>query len=160
MKIAAESFCAICLEPRVQSEGWFLLTENRWTDRLKILGWNDALAAEPGVHAACGAEHVQQLVIHWMAMGTLDYPFARAHSRKGSTRKSVPAAEPCGAEPDTKGMKILGELAVHRESLERVLSENPRSLASILMGLITALGGHRPSVPAEEQENDAVCALT
>ena len=38
---AAERGCAICLEPRLGGEGWFLLTENRWTDRLKILGWND-----------------------------------------------------------------------------------------------------------------------
>lgn len=161
MKTEPERYCAICLEPRIQSNGWFLLTENRWTDRLKILAWNDVLAAEPGVHAACGAEHVQQLVTHWMAMGTLDYPFARAHSRnKGATRKNPAVAETGGTEPDTKGIKVLGELAVHRESLERVLSENPKSLASILMALISALVGQRSSVPAEEREEEAAYALT
>jgi hypothetical protein len=84
MKAAAERCCAICLEPRLGGDGWFLLIENRWTDRLKILGWNDGLASEPGVHAACGAEHVQQLVIHWMAMGTLGYPLrGRIGKRRG-----------------------------------------------------------------------------
>jgi hypothetical protein len=80
MNDSVERLCTICLEPRTENDGWFLLTENRWTDRVKILGWSDALAAQPGVHAACGSEHVQQLVIHWMAMGTLDYPFARTYA--------------------------------------------------------------------------------
>ena len=140
--------CAICLEPRWGGDGWFLLTENQWTDRLKILGWNDNLAREPGVYAACGAEHVQQLVIHWMAMGTLEYPFARTHrGGKGAARKN--SAVPATPEPDTRGIKVYGELAVHRESLERVLGENPQSLASILLALISALGGQHHSLPAE-----------
>ena len=46
---AAERCCAICLEPRLDGDGWFLLTENRWTDRLKILGWSETLATKPGV---------------------------------------------------------------------------------------------------------------
>jgi len=159
MKTPIERCCAICLEPRQSADGWFLLTENRWTDRLKILGWSEALAGKAGVYAACGAEHVQQLVIHWMAMGTLDYPFARAH---GKARVS-PCGNPSVAatpEPETNGMKVFGELAVHRESLERVLSENPQSLASILLALINALGGHRSSVPTEDREEEVGLALT
>jgi hypothetical protein len=154
-----ERCCAICLEPRLGGDGWFLLTENRWTDRLKILGWNDTLAREPGVFAACGAEHVQQLVIHRMAMGTLDYPFARAH-REAKRTPRRPSEKPAMPEPDTRGIKLYGELAVHRESLERVLSENPQSLASILLALISALGGQHNSLPAEEREEEAALVLT
>jgi hypothetical protein len=156
---AAERCCAICLESRLGGDGWFLLMENRWTDRLKILGWNDTLASEAGVFAACGAEHVQQLVIHWMAMGTLEYPFARVHREvKRSVRRN--SALPPAPEPDTRGIKVYGELAVHRESLERVLSENPQSLASILLALISALGGQHSSLPAEEREEEAALVLT
>jgi hypothetical protein len=55
-------------------------------------------------------------------MGTLDYSFARARREaKRSPRK--PTERPCTPEPDTRGIKVFGELAVHRESLERVLSE-------------------------------------
>jgi|SRR4029077_463776 len=156
---AVDRCCSICLEPRLGGNGWFLLTENQWTDRLKILGWNDTLASEPGVFAACGAEHVQQLVIHWMAMGTLDYPFARARREaKRSPRK--PTERPCTPEPDTRGIKVFGELAVHRESLERVLSENPQSLASILLALISALGGQHNSLHAEEREEEGALVST
>jgi len=49
MNSTAERYCAICLEPRVKREQWFLLTANHGTDRLKILAWNDKLAAQPGV---------------------------------------------------------------------------------------------------------------
>ena len=54
-----------------------MLTENEWTDRLKILSWNETLAGHQGVLAACGAAHVQQMVVHWMAVGSLEYPLAR-----------------------------------------------------------------------------------
>jgi hypothetical protein len=163
MKDSVEPFCTICLEPRTENDGWFLLTENRWTDRVKILGWSDALAAQPGVHAACGAEHVQQLVIHWMAMGTLDYPFARTHSevKKSVRNPSLPPAV-APTEPDTRGMRVYGELAVHRESLERILSESPESLGSVLTALISALGHHGSptKVENEEQEDELLYALT
>ena len=155
----AERCCAICLEPRLGGGGWFLLTENRWTDRLKILGWSDSLATNPGVYAACGAEHVQQLVIHWMAMGTLDYPFARVHNTPRRSNRGNSDTQP-SHEPDTKGLRVFGELAVHRESLERALSENPQSLASILLALISALGGNRTSVPTEDREEETALVLT
>ena len=59
-----------------------------------------------------------------------------------------------------KGIKVYGELAVHRESLERVLGENPQSLASILLALIGALGGPPNSLPAEEREEEGALVLT
>ncbi len=154
--------CAICLEPRTETDGWFLLTENRWTDRLKILGWNDAVVSKPGVQAACGAAHVQQLVVHWMATGSLNYPFAQSGPAEG--RRAHPAGNGrLGArvEPDTMGSKVLGELAVHRESLERLLREDPQSLGSILAALISALTNHTETTErAEEQlEEDDVYEL-
>jgi hypothetical protein len=57
---------------------------------------------------------------------------------------------------------VLGELSVQRESLERVLRENPESLTSILTALISALETHRNPIGAadEEPEEDGVYALT
>lgn len=81
-----------------------------------------------------------------MAMGTLDYPFSRAHSeRKRVSRKSTDFTPI--ADHHMKEAKVCGELAVHRESLERILSENPQSLASIRMELISALGGQQSCSP-------------
>lgn len=150
MKAPKAVFCTICGEPHRAGDAWFLLTENRWTDRLKILGWNDQLIALPGAYPACGAAHVQQLVVHWMAMGSLAHPFARAGAvPRNPQRKSVAADVP---ELDIRGAKIIGELAVHRESLSRILVESPESLASILEALISALSSDRRPILAEEKE--------
>jgi hypothetical protein len=162
MKERGPVTCALCGEPRMRGEAWFLLTENQWTDRLKILAWNDALADAPGVYAACGAAHVQQLVVHWMATGSLSFPFARGVASSGEAIRKRPRGtrtEP--VEPDTAGSQILGELAVHRESLARVLRESPESLAGILEALISALSTHRrPPQAQEEVEDEAdVCAM-
>jgi hypothetical protein len=160
MTIARERCCAICLEARVQETGWFLLTENRWTDRLKILAWDDSLAVQPGIYAACGAEHVRQLVIHWMAMSTLDFPFARAYSQKKKLyQRNSTSEQACDTEPDTRGVTVLGELSVHRESLERILNESPQLLGCILLALVDALGGPKSSLLALREE-EAAHALT
>jgi hypothetical protein len=151
MKLEATPFCAICLEENTGAEGWLLLTENRWTDRLKILGWNDSLASQPGIYAVCGAAHAEQLVIHWMVMGTLDYPFARLKPvAEQSSRKSSVRSTSSQKEPDISGSERLGELAVHRESLERILVENRDSLGSILSALMQVLEDRQPRAEATE----------
>jgi hypothetical protein len=148
--------CAICREEQAGLDGWFLVTENRWTDRVKILSWNPSLVSHPGLYAACCAAHVQQLVVHWMATGSLEYPFAqsRPKRRRSLRRRHEPAPEMSEREPTLQGSKVLGELAVHRESLERVLSENPESLAGILKALLSALG--EAPVPAIDPELEEV----
>ena len=153
-----ECRCVICREEHLDSDGWFLLTENRWTDRLKILNWNDVLASQPGVHAACCAGHVQQLVVHWMVTGSLEYPFARSRPEPRRSLLSRPEHPPAGhAEPDLSGSRTLSELAVDRQSLERVLMENPESMVGILKALLSALGSSSVSAidhRAEEVRNE------
>ena len=158
---AREMCCAICGEERTSADGWFMLTENQWTDRLKILGWNDALAAHPSIYLACGAAHVQQLVVHWMTMGSLEYPFAIAAPERKTPPEKATAAR--SANVETRGAKVIGELAVHRESLARILRENPESLAGILEALLSALGGRpqlEPSEQVEDEEEAEIYALT
>jgi hypothetical protein len=157
------SLCTICREERSDVDGWFLVTENRWTDRVKVLSWNDSLVLQPGVHPACCAAHVQQLVVHWMATGSLEYPFAQSRARRRALRTRPQPTEMPEREPDTRGSRVLGELAVHRESLERILAENPESLAGILKALLSALG-EPPASPLdrelEEAQEEDVYALT
>src|ERR1700752_2981693 len=80
--------CAICGDERSSGETWFLVVENRWEDRIRLLRWHDGLAGREGVHRACSARHVEELVVHWMTTGSLEYPFARtalgakAHERR------------------------------------------------------------------------------
>ena len=93
------------------------------------------MASRAGIQLACGIDHVEELVIHWMTTGRLDHPFARtALGAAGWRQLSTP-----GGRVDISGARPIGELAVHRESMERVLMENPQSLQGILAALLDAL---------------------
>lgn len=143
--------CAICGEEKPHQDSWFLLAENQWEDKLKILQWNERLAKS--VALACSPAHVEELVIHWMTTGGLDYPFART-----STRPRWRLRQPwrASSDLDMTGVRQIGELSVDRESMERVLSDSPQSLQTILDALMDALRQETSSaykaVGSEEEE--------
>lgn len=130
--------CAICGEANSDPTQWFLVTENPWEDKLKILEWNRLLASQYGIHLVCSPSHVQELVVHWMATGSVHHPFAQTHSWNTPARRWNDSA-PLRPVVNTKGVRTIGELTVHRESIRRVLSENPESLKSILDAMCGAL---------------------
>ena len=136
------AICAICLRLRRADESWFVLRENRWTDRLQIMRWHDELLARPGMYPVCGVGHVQQLVVHWMTTGNVDYPFS---TRPGEVPASSAVHERCPG-PDTelemRNAEILGELAVDRDSIGRILVENPELMACLISALGDALLPH------------------
>ena len=148
--------CTICGEQNHGDGGWFLIVENSWLDSLGILGWNESFALTPGVHCLCSAAHVRELVAHWMVTGSLKYPFAdlSAAPQKVTIREFRPRKEGVPAI-DNEGVRYVGELAVHRESLARTLQENPQALGAILEALRDALnqeltGKHGVIEAAEE----------
>jgi hypothetical protein len=131
--------CTICGECKLGTQRWFLALEDRWQDKLKIVHWDDRLAIQEGVHRACSPAHLQELVVHWMTTGTLDYPFARTTTRSASPAPRRSGGWTARGHFDDGRVKPIGELAIHRESMQRVLSENPESLRSILDALLSAL---------------------
>jgi len=73
-----------------------------------------------------------------MATGALDYPFAHVGA---ATATSAPLSEQVFNQDFSPhaGSRVLGELAVHRESLRRLLVESPESLVPVLDALVSAL---------------------
>ena len=128
--------CTICGESRSTDQVWFLLAESHWDDKLKILHFQEEVAHRSGVHRACCPSHVEELVVHWMTVGSLDVPFAARHDRWELRRAS---SLPLVLEADTSGARLIGELAVHRESVGRALEDNPDSLQIILDELLDTL---------------------
>jgi hypothetical protein len=132
--------CTICSEQKSPTQVWFLVTESHCEDKLKILHWQEEIAIRQGMYGACCPAHVEELVIHWMTTGSLDFPFATTASNIVRLGRRVPlAALPLMIEPDTRGARQIGELAVHRESMGRLLNESPDSLQLILDELTRAL---------------------
>jgi hypothetical protein len=150
--------CAICGDEKSAGGLWFLLAENRWEDKLKILQWDPQLARQDGIRRACSAAHVQELVVHWMTTGSLNYPFARV----SSDDKAAPRCEawPVSVDVDTRVARQIGELAIHRDSVKRLLGESPQYLKTILDALVSALQREsrttRPETAAENRAQFAV----
>lgn len=151
--------CTVCGDERRNSNRWFLLVENRREDKIKILQWNDRLAAQAGIHRACSAAHVQELVVHWMTTGSLDYPFAEvAFSRRPRRRWSDTA--PPAQNVEGPGARPVGELAVHRESVKRVLHDSPHSLNTILEALLRALDRENAVEPRPDPSSEELSLAT
>ncbi len=126
--------CSVCGLDTFRHKGWFLVIENRWLDRLKILSWHPSLARRKGVQSVCCRLHLKTLIVHWLT---------KASFRVAPTHALPPI--PIGSDPDRDEVdlgsqalgRVVGELAVHRESLSRVWTGSPQSLEYILDALIT-----------------------
>ena len=153
--------CAICSQPFRTNQRWFLLVENRWTDRLRILRWDERLATTAELYPACGVEHVQQLVVHWMTTGSLNYPFACTDPPPAESSASKSGALRSHTQPDAAEVEILGELAVDRNSMPRILVDNPESLGSVLSAITQALTGPESAndISLKECKEDGAYAL-
>ncbi|MBZ5571110.1 MAG: hypothetical protein LAO09_04430 [Acidobacteriia bacterium] len=152
--------CTICGEEKAAGQIWFLIAESHWEDTLKVFQWNDEIARRKGIYHACCPAHAEELVIHWMTTGSLDFPFATTVEALSTYPWGTSTTLRVVLEPDTRGARQLGELAVHRDSIRRVLTESPDSLQVILDELCAALRREsRPSTARLESGDDIHLSL-
>jgi hypothetical protein len=149
--------CTICGEERSAGQVWFLVAQSHWEDKLRVLQWEDELAEQRGIYAACSAGHVEELVVHWMTTGSLDYPFATVGHKPGRRALGPGSFLPTIEEPDTRGARQIGELAVDRECVRRALRDDPESLRVILDELVHALQQETTGTTARLESADAIC---
>ena len=127
--------CAVCGAQARRHAGWFLVVEDHWMDRIKILSWHPLLACQANMHGVCCEQHLKTLLTHWltnvnlklMATGASSWPQASLNppSEGDSTMMSVG--------------RLVGELAVHRESLSRVWTGSAEALECIVSALTRGL---------------------
>lgn len=134
--------CDACGDLRLAGEVWFLIAEDDWSDKLRILRWDDGLAASANLRRACCPFHVQELVVQWIATGSLPEAVAATDT-------------PQPLELDSCGARQIGELSVHRESVKRVLLETPGSLKVVLVALLEALERETPGFCGAVEEDEA-----
>lgn len=127
-------YCRICDRKAEPGQRGFVLAQDECTDMLSIFHWQDSAS----VHYACCPAHVRELVIHWMVTGNLNYPFAEALPRlRAAIQDPMPLRDGKGSE---RGLAVpIGELAVDRDAVQRILGENPAGLEVILEELNDAL---------------------
>jgi hypothetical protein len=136
--------CSVCGLNTFRHKGWFLVIENRWFDRLKILSWHASLASQPNMKSICGRQHLKTIIAHWLTQASLRMP---PTYNPPIPIGSDPALTDADLGPDSIG-RLVGELAVHRESFSRVWSGSPAALECILDALIT-IGAETAPHPLE-----------
>jgi len=132
---AARVPCAVCGIEETRHQGWFLVSENQWLDRIKVLAWHPVLARQASMQSICGEEHLKTLLTHWLTHANLR--ILATASMERAVRQEPNAAE---ADPLRSVGRVLGELAVHRESLSHVWTGSPETLECILRALVQGAG--------------------
>lgn len=134
--------CSVCGQVALRHDGWFLVMENRWLDRLKILTWHSTLAKQSHVRSSCCREHLKLLIAFWLEEATLR--LASPACRVPSPLAGSP--EGTGSEIDLKAMGcFIAELSVCREPLSRGWAGSPEALESILEALVPPQSETTPS---------------
>ena len=136
--LAHDLSCAVCGIETKRHSGWFLVMENCWLDRVKVLSWHPMLAQEGRMRCVCGKEHLKTILTHWLnhanlqliATGATAWPIALDAGRTGAG---------AGDSASSVG-RVVGELAVERESLSHVWTGSPEAMECILSALIGGTG--------------------
>jgi hypothetical protein len=130
--------CVVCGIETKRHSGWFLVMDNCWLDRVRVLSWHPVLAREGKMRAVCGKEHLKTLLTHWLNHANLQLVATGATPwppvLDASLRLSSYSACSIG--------KVGGELAVQRESVSRVWTGSPEARECILNALIGGTESH------------------
>jgi hypothetical protein len=136
--------CAVCGFDSFSRDGWFLVAENRWLDRLKIFAWHASLASENGFQSVCGREHLHVLIGYWLEQANL---------RLLSSAKEPLAApdDPADHGENCPGANFIAELSVYREDSSHAWAGSSTTLESILDAL-TPSNFEAPTQPAYQTQ--------
>ena len=123
--------CAVCGLDSFSRNGWFLVAENRWLDRLRIFTWHPSLASHKDFQSVCGRQHLKVLIAYWLNQANL-----RLLSSSDDCPPNPNAA--CCSDDDFQlpaSAALLGELSVYREGHSHAWVGSPAALESILDAL-------------------------
>ena len=123
--------CSVCGFDSFSRDGWFLVAEDRWLDRLRIFAWHPSLASENGFQSVCGRQHLNVLIGYWLEQANL-----RLLSFAEERLQAASDSHFCNERKDfCLGAKLIGELSVYREGSSHVWAGSPATLESILDAL-------------------------
>jgi hypothetical protein len=123
--------CSVCGREAGEGSGWFLVVENSWLDRLKILHWHPILAEQEDMRGVCCKLHLKTLLTHWLNCASLQFAASEAFRLPASSNGGMTVVSSRAAFVTI----VVGELAVYRESLSRVWTGSQQALECILDAL-------------------------
>lgn len=138
--------CAICGNQKVGQQNWYLIATNPWEDRIRIMHWENHLAISPGILSVCGAAHVRELLIQWLASEIL--PSSQKSLPPIFTNEQSDLLQSPAWELTTR-LQPIGELSVHRGALH----DSPVTLRSVLDAVFRTLENESPDPEIFAEQN-------
>jgi hypothetical protein len=122
--------CAVCGVETHRHQGWYLIADDRWRDRLRIFTWSGDLASEPGLQSACSRPHLKMLIACWLDQASL---------RLAHGREACSASAPLGpgelSAMETSA-QFVGDLSIFRDDLSRGWTGSAEAFDAIVDALI------------------------
>src|SRR5258708_5605340 len=122
--------CVVCGIETKRHTGWFLVMDNCWLDRVKVMSWHPALAGTGRARAVCGKMHLKALLTHW-----LNYANLQLAATGGPLPMSFDGS-PASNYINASLGRVVGELAVEREPQSPGWTGSPEAMECILDLLI------------------------
>ena len=133
--------CAVCGIETNRHADWFLLAENRWLDRLRILAWHPVLATQEHILGVCCRQHLKTLITHWLNVGNLELQAERERVVPIASEDREHAAQDLPAVG-----WLVGELSVQRETFSRTWTGSVETLECILKALLKDVEPRSPDI--------------
>lgn len=124
--------CVVCGIETKRHTGWFLVMDNYWLDRVKVLSWHPVLARTGRMRGVCGKLHLKILLTHWLNHANLQLV------ANGGAPLPI-ALDPALAGPSGANLsvgRVVGELAIERDLLSPGWTGSPETMECILNTLI------------------------
>ncbi len=122
--------CSICGVETLRHEGWYLVADDRWRDRLRIFTWDSALASQHGFKGACSRSHLKMLIACWLDQANL-----RLASENAAVSRPTPPG-PRSLSAMEMSAHLVGELSIFRDAFSQGWTGSAETLDSIVDALI------------------------
>ena len=124
--------CVVCGIETKRHTGWFLVMDNCWLDRVKVMSWHPVLARTGRTRAVCGKMHLKALLTHWLNHASLQL----ATIGKAPIPMALDAAPSASSGVHLSVGRVVGELAVERDPRSPGWTGSPEAMECILNTLI------------------------
>jgi hypothetical protein len=138
--------CEVCGTRKRKEGNWFLVTQDRRGDVLRILYWSEGVAQRKNVWACCSPQHVQMFVEKWLAA-------------EGS---EAAAQLPCGTEMMSLSPELqqhlrtvlTAEAQISEDALANGFAFEEKSTQSILDAVEALLQAYGSDLEPDEDSED------
>ena len=125
--------CVVCGIETKRHAGWFLVAENYWLDRVKILSWHPVLARAMTMRSVCGKAHLKALLTHWVLHANLQLV---PRCLNGSWRSPLRPLPSTFDHMAISSGRVLCELAVQRDARAPLWTGSQEALDCMLDALL------------------------